>query len=91
MCIRKENEPWWAYMARWLVEQPRVLLSIVGLVAAGVFYYDLRAYMLEQQEVQAKTVRVLTELSIRLQNIEKRVEKISPALNRAGADAYNGE
>lgn len=78
-------------MARWLVEQPRVLLSIVGLVAAGVFYYDLRAYMLEQQEVQAKTVRVLTELSIRLQNIEKRVEKISPALNRAGADAYNGE
>lgn len=74
MCIRKDNEPWWAYIARWLVEQPRVLLSVIGIAAAGVLYYDLRAYMHYQQQVQNETVRVLTELTLRVENIEHRVD-----------------
>ena len=73
MCIRKDNEPWWAYIARWLVEQPRVLLSVIGIAAAGVLYYDLRAYRREQHAVQAETVKVLTELTLRVENIEQRV------------------
>lgn len=73
MCIRKDNEPWWAYIARWLVEQPRVLLSVIGIAAAGVLYYDLREYMHHQQQVQNETVRVLTELTLRVENIEQRV------------------
>ena len=74
MCEHRPNEPWWAYIARWLVEQPRVLLSVIGIAAAGVLYYDLREYMHYQQQVQNETVRVLTELTLRVENIEHRVD-----------------
>ena len=53
--------------------QPRVLLSVIGIAAAGVFYYDLREYMHYQQQVQNETVRVLTELTLRVENSEQRV------------------
>lgn len=74
MCVRKDGEPWWAYTARWVVEQPRAVLSVVGFVAAAVMYYDLKAYLQIQHDAQVETVKVLTELSIRMQTIEQRID-----------------
>ncbi len=74
MCVRKENEPWWAYAFRWVVEQPRSVLAFIGIAAAAMLYMDLRLYIKKQIEAQAETVRVLTELSIRIQAIEHRIE-----------------
>lgn len=73
MCVRKENEPWWAYAFRWGVEQPRSVLAFIG-IAAAMLYMDLRLYIKKQIEAQAETVRVLAELSIRIQAIEHRIE-----------------
>lgn len=61
MCVRKENEPWWAYAFRWVVEQPRSVLAFIGIAAAAMLYMDLRLYIKKQIEAQAETVRVLTE------------------------------
>lgn len=79
MCEHRPNEPWWAYIARWVVEQPRVLLSVIGIVAAGIFYYDLRSYMNFQQQVQTETVRVLNDLSLRLNAVERHLERLDKA------------
>lgn len=76
MCIRKENEPWWAYLARWLVEQPRAVLSVIGIIAAAVMYYDLKNYLQLQHAAEEETIKVLTELSIRIQHIEGRMENV---------------
>lgn len=76
MCVRKENEPFWAYAARWVVEQPRAVLSVIGFGAAAVMYCDLKDYLQVQHAAQAETVKVLTELSERMQTIERRIDSL---------------
>lgn len=71
MCVRKENEPWWAYAFRRIVERPRLVLAIAE---AAMLYVDLLLYIEKQIEEQAESVRGLTELSIRIQAIEHRIE-----------------
>ena len=41
---------------------------------AIVLYCDLRSFIAEQAEAQEKTIRVLSEMSVRLQTIEHRME-----------------
>lgn len=74
MCEKRPNEPWLAYMCRYVVEQPRAVLAVIGLAAAIVLYCDLRSFIAEQAEAQEKTIRVLSEMSVRLQTIEHRME-----------------
>ena len=74
MCEKRPNEPWLAYVCRYLAEQPRAVLAVIGLIAASVLYCDLRAFIAEQSRAQEESVRVLTEMSTRLQTIEHRIE-----------------
>ena len=74
MCEKRPNEPWLAYMCRYVVEQPRAVLAVIGIAAAIVLYCDLRSFIAEQAEAQEKTIRVLSEMSVRLQTIEYRME-----------------
>ncbi len=39
-----------------------------------MLYCDLRSFIAEQAEAQEKTIRVLSEMSVRLQTIEHRME-----------------
>lgn len=75
MCQRRENEPVWSYALRWVAEQPKTILAMVGLVAAGVIYVDFKNYLYEQSLLQKDTVRVLTELTARIEHIERRLEQ----------------
>ena len=75
MCEKRPNEPWLAYVCRYLAEQPRAVLAVIGLIAASVLYCDLRSFIAEQSRAQEESVRVLTEMSTRLQTIEHRIEK----------------
>lgn len=58
---------------RWAAEQPKTILAFVGLVAAGVLYADFKNYLHEQSLMQKDTVRVLTELTARIEHIERRL------------------
>ena len=53
---------------------PRAVLAVIGIAAAIVLYCDLRSFISEQAEAQEKTIRVLSEMSVRLQTIEHRME-----------------
>ena len=57
MCEKRPNEPWLAYMCRYVVEQPRAVLAVIGIAAAIVLYCDLRSFIAEQAEAQEKTIR----------------------------------
>ena len=74
MCEKRPNESWRAYMCRHVVEQPQAVLAVIGIAAAIVLYCDLRSFIAEQAEAQEKTIRVLSEMSVRLQTIEHRME-----------------
>ena len=50
------------------------MLAVIGIAAAIVLYCDLRSFIAEQAEAQEKTIRVLSEMSVRLQTIEHRME-----------------
>lgn len=69
------------------MEQPRAALAVIGIAAAIVLYCDLRSFIAEQSESQEKTIRVLFEISVRLQTIEHRMEvyhmQPSPVLKQA--------
>ena len=85
MCEKRPNEPWLAYMCRYVVEQPRAVLAVIGIAAAIVLYCDLRSFIAEQAEAQEKTIRVLSEMSVRLQTIEHRMEVLH--IQQSGAEA----
>lgn len=48
MCEKRPNEPWLAYMCRYVVEQPRAVLAVIGIAAAIVLYCDLRSFIAGQ-------------------------------------------
>lgn len=61
-------------MCRYVVEHPRAVLAVIGIAAAVVLYCDLRAFISEQAAAQEQTIRVQSEMSVRLQTIEHRIE-----------------
>lgn len=76
MCVRRPNEPWYAYLFRQAAERPAAVLSMVGLAAAALVYADFKGYLHDQMQIQQDTVRILTELTSRIEHIERRMEKI---------------
>lgn len=80
MCApRKENEPWVAYALRYSVElvenHARSVLALIGLVAAGWLYSDLRGLILAQTDSYRDIALELRELNIRITNLEHKVDK----------------
>jgi len=70
MCQRRENEPWYSYAFRQVCEKPAAVLACAGLVAAGFLYSDLRALFREQTEAYKQVAAQLTELNVRISELE---------------------
>ena len=75
MCARRPNEPWYVYVFRQCAERPAAVLSVVGLTAASLVYADFKSYLHDQMQIQQDTVRILTELTGRIEHLERRLEK----------------
>lgn len=73
MCTKQQNESNIAYICRLLIEQPRTVLAMVALAACGILYTDFRGLLEDQKNSQTELVRVLTELSARIENLEKKM------------------
>ncbi len=71
MCQRKEHEPYLLYLLRYAAEQPRSILAVVGLVAAGIMYGDMRALMREQVQAYREVASQLAELNVRINDLEQ--------------------
>lgn len=78
MCERREKENMVAYLLRYVAEQPKAILALIGLIAASFVYIDFRSYINENTQCQRESVKVLTELTIRIQELEARFDKFHP-------------
>ena len=47
-----------------------MVLAVIGLVAAGFLYHDLRNLMQSQTQTNLQIAQELRELNIRVQNLE---------------------
>ncbi|MBR5522461.1 MAG: hypothetical protein IKV82_03230 [Akkermansia sp.] len=81
MCVRKENEPLVVYLLRYVAEQPRAMLALLGFIAAGYMYFDLMAFVRENTASMrdiGEQVRVMSEqvreANTRLQHLEREHE-----------------
>lgn len=81
MCERQENEPMMVYLLRYVVEQPRAILALIGFIAAGYMYFDLMAFVRENtasmrdigEQVRTMSEQV-REANTRLQHLEREHE-----------------
>lgn len=74
MCQRKENEPWILYLLRYLVEEPKAVMALVGFCAAAYMYFDLMSFVRENTAVQRENVKQLQEVNVRLLHLEREHE-----------------
>lgn len=72
MCKREPGEPWYSYAWRQVCEKPQMVLAVIGLVAAGFLYHDLRNLMQSQTMTNLQIAKELRELNIRVQHLEHR-------------------
>lgn len=62
------------YLLRYLAEQPRAILGVVGLIAAAYMYFDLMAFVRENTAIQRENVAQLQEINVRLSHLEREHE-----------------
>lgn len=72
MCKREPGEPWYSYAWRQVCEKPQMVLAVIGLVAAGFLYHDLRDLMQSQTMTNLQIAKELRELNIRVSHLENR-------------------
>ncbi len=72
MCKREPGEPLWSYAWRQVCEKPQMVLAVIGLVAAGFLYHDLRDLMQSQTMTNLQIAKELRELNIRVSHLENR-------------------
>lgn len=65
----KGSEPWYAWVFRQVVEKPAAVMAIIGWVAAGYLYADLRGFI----ENSTQTLQQLSE-RLELNNQEQRMK-----------------
>lgn len=85
MCQRKENEPLLVYLLRYVAEQPRALMALLGFLAAGYMYVDLMSFVRESTEnmreigtelraFRGESQAQMQEANTRLQHLEREHE-----------------
>ena len=72
MCKREPGEPLYSYAWRQVCEKPQMVLAVIGLVAAGFLYHDLRDLMQSQTMTNLQIAKELRELNVRVQNLERK-------------------
>ena len=86
MCQRKENEPFCVYFLRYLAEQPRAILAVIGFLAAAYMYFDLMSFVRENTAVQRENVAQLQEMNVRLSHQEREHERDRQGRNNPAAE-----
>lgn len=74
MCERKPNESLIVYLLHYVAERPQVILAVIGLVAAGYMYVDLRKFITEQTMAFRDVALQLQEMNVRIQHLEREHE-----------------
>ena len=74
MCQRKQNEPWVSYILRYIVEEPKSIMAVIGFFAATYMYFDLMSFVRENTAVQRENVVQLQEINVRLNHLEREHE-----------------
>lgn len=67
MCKPLPGEPWYSYLLRYVQEQPRVIMAIIGWAAAAWIYLDFKEFLTQQGAL-------MTKIEMRLDHIERVVE-----------------
>ena len=75
MCEKVEGEAWYSYAWRQLCEKSQMVLAVIGIVAAGFLYHDLRELMHSQTATNLQIANELRELNIRVSHIERNHER----------------
>jgi len=70
MCTRKTGESLISFAWRQAVEQPRTVLAVIGFIAAGGMYCDMRSMIAQQTQASISLAIELRELNLRIQRIE---------------------
>lgn len=78
MCERRERESLLVYFLRYVVEQPKAILAVIGFAMAWVVYVDFKQYIYENTQCQRETAKALSELALRVQELEARYDKFHP-------------
>lgn len=78
MCERRVNEHLVVYLLRYVAEQPKVFLAIIGFIMTAVVYVDLKQFIAESTQCQRDTAKAISELAIRIQELEVRYDKFHP-------------
>lgn len=74
MCERKENEPMVVYLLRYVAEQPRALMALIGFLAAAYMYMDLMSFVRESTD-NMRVVGAKLEIAItKLEHLEREHE-----------------
>lgn len=67
MCKPLPGEPWYAYLLRYVQEQPRVVMAVIGWAAAVWIYLDFKEFLTQQGQL-------MTKIELRLDHIERELE-----------------
>lgn len=78
MCDRRPQESFVVYLLRYVVEQPKAILALIGFGMAWVVYLDFKQYIYENTQCQRETAKALSELALRVQELETRYDKFHP-------------
>lgn len=73
---KHQNEAWVSYAWRQVCERPQMVLAVIGLVAAGFLYNDLRELMQSQTQTNLQIAQELRELNVRVKNLENRTNGV---------------
>jgi hypothetical protein len=61
-------------MLRYVTEEPKSIMALIGFVAAIYMYFDLMTFVRENTEVQRENVAQLQEINVRLNHLEREHE-----------------
>ena len=85
---KHQGEAWISYAWRQLCEKPHMVLAIIGLVAAGFLYDDLRDLMHSQTQTNIQIANELRELNIRVAHLEAYNKKPKKKTEDLEEDTY---
>lgn len=88
MCDKKENEPMIVYLLRYVADQPRALMALLGFLAAGYMYVDLMSFVRESTmsmrelvtEVQSAREEIVTKVQSLRSELQPQMQEANTRL-----------
>ncbi|MGN1309419.1 MAG: hypothetical protein ACI4XO_06220 [Akkermansia sp.] len=77
MCERNQGEPIGSYLLRLAVTKPTTVFWMIGFLAAGWIYTDMKELLVTNTEVMRETASALREINDRLEQLESKVNNES--------------